>query len=249
MLMKSLILILFSCLSIRAMAVDGVLGNYVSDAEIYDITARLPRQAEVTGVAVRLDTRDGIQCGKIRNFIRRHKLRVSKFAVDDLCIPPSASSPYKDLVVFQTEENQPLLNFIKSGLSIGMTAYQSKSSRDPEREQRLEAAAKSDSFLLSPIFAAFLSESVTHLRGHIQDNGGRLGDSKFFGSTILVITNPAESIKNIFNGLSKYKSIKSADSQLLLRDYSSELQAPGPYQRGQTPDLNALEFRMVFHYK
>lgn len=110
MLMKSIIFILFSCLSIRAIAVDGVLGNYVTDAEIYNITARLPKRAEVRGMAVRLDTRDGIQCGRVRSFIRRHNLKVSKFAIDDLCSSSTTSSPYKDLVIFQTEENNALID-------------------------------------------------------------------------------------------------------------------------------------------
>jgi hypothetical protein len=237
-------LITVSSLALPAFAVGGSLQNYVTDAEMYEISNRLPPEAHVEGTAVRLDTRDAIRCMRVKDYIRRSNGKASKIALEDLC-KVDQEHPYKDIVVLQTAENQELLNYIKSGITVGLSAYESNKSSKTIKEDET-SNNKNNEFILSPLFAAMVSESIDHLRNYVKGNGGKAANSQFLGSTILVITNPAESIADMVNGFYNYRFIHEAKTKVVLRDYRDE----DPHaQKGRSPEMNALEFKLEFRFK
>lgn len=238
-------LILVSTLALQAHAVGGSLQNYVSDAEMYEISNRLPAQPHFEGMAVRLDTRDAVRCMRFKAIIRRNNMKVSNFALEDLC-KVDQEQPFKDIVVLNTAENQELLNYIKSGITVGLSAFESKKSVHVKDRETEESQAKNNEFILSPLFAAMVSESIEHLRFYVKGNGGKAANSQFLGSTILVITNPAETVADLVNGFYNYRFIHEAKTKVILRDYRDE----DPHgKKGQSPELNALEFRLEFRFK
>jgi hypothetical protein len=245
MLKSILTLITVSSLALPAFAVGGSLQNYVSDAEMYEISNKLPPQSHFEGMAVRLDTRDAIRCMRLKEIIRRNNLQVSKVALGDLC-KVDQEHPFKDIVVLDTNENQELLNYIKSGIAVGLSAYETnKSSKGNKEATDSEGTPQKNEFILSPLFAAMVSESIDHLRNYVKGNGGKAANSEFLGNTILVITNPAESIADMMNGFYNYRFIQEAKTKVILRDYRDE----DPYGRkGRSPEMNALEFKLEFRF-
>ena len=238
--------ILVSTLALQAHAVGGSLQNYVSDAEMYEISNRLPAQPHFEGMAVRLDTRDAARCRHIKTIIRRNNMKISNFALEDLC-KVDQEQPFKDIVVMNTAENEELLNYIKSGITVGLSAYEAKKSGQANKDRENDGTeVKNNEFILSPLFAAMVSESIERLRFYVKSNGGKAVNSQFLGSTILVITNPAETVADLVNGFNNYRFIQEAKTKVILRDYRDE----DPHGRkGQSPELNALEFRLEFRFK
>ena len=239
-------LILVGTSALQAHAVGGSLQNYVSDAEMYEISNRLPAEPTFEGMAVRLDTRDGVRCGRLKALIRRSNLKVSNFALEDLC-KVDQQQPYKDIVVLNTAENQEILNYIKSGITVGLSAFESKKSNPAYKDRETEESEnKNNEFILSPLFAAMVSESIEHLRAYVNGNGGKAANSQLLGSSILVITNPAETVADLVNGFYNYRFIHDAKTKVILRDYRDE----DPHgKKGQSPEMNALEFRLEFRFK
>ena len=244
MLKPLFVLIAMSSLALQVHAIGGSLQNYVSDAEMYEISNRGPSQSQLQGTAVRFDTRDAVRCERLKAVIRRSNAKVSKLALEDLC-KVDREHPYKDLVVLQTEENQELLNYIKSGINLGLSAYEANKSNKTAKDFYEENPEKDKEFILSPLFAAMVSESIEHLRTYVKGNGGKAANSQFLGSTILVITNPAETIADMVNGFNNYRFIQEAKTKIVLRDYRDE----DPYGRkGRSPEMNALEFKLEFRF-
>ena len=234
-----------SSLALPALAVSGVLQNYVSDAEMYEISNHEVRQPTIEGTAVRFDTRDAVRCMRMKAIIRRSNVKVSNIALADLC-KVDQDHPYKDIVVLQTAENQELINFIKSGITVGLSAYETNKAGKSSKESEGTATSGNKEFLLSPLFAAMVSESIDHLRSYVKGNSGKAADSKLLGSTILVITNPAESIGDLVNGFYNYRFIQDAKTKVVLRDYRDE----DPHGRkGRSPEMNALEFKLEFRFR
>ncbi|MNT59425.1 hypothetical protein D3C72_1969360 [compost metagenome] len=91
-----------------------------------------------------------------------------------------------------------------------------------------------------------VSESIEHLRFYVKGNGGKAANSQLLGSTILVITNPAETVGDLVNGFFSYRFVHDAKTKVILRDYRDE----DPHARkGHSPQMNALEFRLEFRFK
>lgn len=240
------LLILASSLALQAHAVGGSLQNYVSDAEMYEISNRTAPRAHFQGTAVRLDTRDAVHCMRLQGIIRRSSSNVSKVALDDLC-KVDRESPFKDIMILDTAENQELLNYIKSGITLGLSAYESKSSKKT-RDDSEEIDEQSNEFILSPLFAAMVSESIDHLRTYVRHNDGKAANSKFLGSAILVITNPAETIADMINGFNNYRFIQDAKTKVVLRDYRDDENYNLRGSKGRSPEMNALEFKLEFRF-
>lgn len=240
------LLILASTLALQAHAVEGLLEKYVSDADMYEISNKPEPRTHFEGTAVRLDTRDAVRCMHIMDIIRRSSTKISKGALDDLC-KFDRENPYKDIVILQTAENQELLNYIKSGVTLGLSAYESKSSKEKKVEAE-EATGRSNEFILSPLFAAMVSESIEHLRTYVKHNNGKAARSRLLGSTILVITNPAETVADMVNGFYNYRFIQDAKTKVILRDYRDYDDQDPRKLKGHSPEMNALEIKLEFRF-
>lgn len=238
--------LLISSFTLPALAFDGVLQKYVSEAEMFEIANHGPRHAQITGTAVRLDTRDHLRCQQMKSLIRQSNGKISNVALADLCkVKPE--NPYKDIVVLNTEENEELLNYIKSGLTVGISAYDTnKANKNKSNSDEDDGGSnRSRELLVSPLFAAVVSESIEHLRTYVKENRGKALNSYFLGSTILVVTNPAKTVGDIINGFAEYRFVQEAKTKVVLRDYRDE-ETFG--RRGGSPQLNALEFKLEFRF-
>lgn len=244
--MKTFIaLILVSSFTLKAQAVQGILQNYVSEAEMFEISNHGPRQVQMQGTALRLDTRDRDRCQKLKALIKRTNAKASAVGLTELC-KVDRENPYKDIVVLQTVENEELLNYIKTGLTLGISAYDTnKAPKNKQLETEDNNHNSKKELLISPLFAAVVSESITHLRTYVKENRGKALNSYFLGSTILVVTNPAETVADVVNGFAEYRFIQDAKTKVLLRDYRDE-DTFG--RQGGSPQLNALEFKLEFRF-
>lgn len=245
--MKSLFAsILISSFTLPAFAFDGILQKYVSEAEIYEIANHGPRHAQIQGTAVRLDTRDHLRCQQMKSLIQQSNGKISNVALADLC-KIKAENPYKDIIVLNTEENEELLNYIKSGLTVGISAYDTNKSNKSKSNSGDDSTSsnRNRELLVSPLFAAVVSESIDRLRSYVKENRGKALNSQFLGSTILVVTNPAKTVGDIVNGFADYRFVQEAKTKVVLRDYRDE--ETFGRQKG-SPQLNALEFKLEFRF-
>ncbi len=236
-------IITFGCISNPSFALDGALGQYISEQDFHQMSNQIMDRAEVRGLVVRLDTREALRCLKIKSFIRRFQHEKNNVALEDLC-KRGTVNPYKDLVVIQTNENEQLINFLRSGMSVGVSAYQSQ--QDVLRPELPNMSLKNEEFLLSPLFATLLSESINTLRSRVRENNGALASSQMLGRAVMVITNPAESVAFIFNEIFQKAVFTSGETQVKLRDYGQDLFVD--QRTGHSIQMNMLEFQMVLHY-